>query len=172
MHVNHYDLDSEKDVMLISPNNTTLRNITNGNTKNSKPWVNGPHRITLDQIRVQQQDIPTGEMHQQLDEQTSDQHNQFANHAELASPEYSAQPSSTVRVNTDLQFEDDGRIKASGARLGGHHRRSSLPDIHPKSSIMFPQDQSQPQMHKSPTTVVPKALKQSLHTINLSEQQN
>lgn len=40
MRVNH-DFDSDKDVML-SPNNTTLRNVTVNLTKNSKAWLNGP----------------------------------------------------------------------------------------------------------------------------------
>lgn len=78
MHVNHNDLESERDAMIISPNNTTLRNLTNGNSKQSKPWVNGPQRITLDKIRVQQQDIPSGEMHH-VDDQISDRLNQKAN---------------------------------------------------------------------------------------------
>lgn len=64
--------------MITSPNNTTLRNLTNGNSKQSKPWVNGPQRITLDKIRVQQQDIPSGEMHH-VDDQISDRLNQKAN---------------------------------------------------------------------------------------------
>ena len=55
MRVNH-DFDSDKDIML-SPNNTTLRNVTVNLTKNSKAWLNGPQRITLEKIRVQQQEL-------------------------------------------------------------------------------------------------------------------
>ena len=53
MQVNHNDLDSDREAMMISPKNITLRNVTIGASNNGKPWVTGPHRITLDKIRVQ-----------------------------------------------------------------------------------------------------------------------
>ena len=77
MHVNHHDLDSEKDVMITSPNNTTLRNQTNNNTNPAKPWINGPHRITLDKIRVQQQDLSSPKMHIQIHEENISDRNNY-----------------------------------------------------------------------------------------------